>query len=107
MMLHLRDEPQTTQARPKTNRVEEFYVAAFRVPVGDGTFTEVIMRGIYGDNQMMFAPNHVEHRPNSLSYLISRCKQIEEEQGISWRLLKLDGEGIHELGTSPYKEHLN
>jgi hypothetical protein len=56
---------------------------------------------------MMFAPSHVEHRPNSLSYLISRCKQIEEEQGISWRLLKLDGEGIHELGTGPYKEHLN
>ena len=107
MMLHLRDEPKITQARLKTNRVEEFYVAAFSVPVGDGTFTEVIMRGIYGDNQMMFAASHVEHRPNSLSYLISRCRQIEEEQGIAWRLLKLDGEGIHELGTGPYKEHLN
>ena len=106
-MLNLREEPKTTQIRPKSNRVEEFYVAAFSVPVGDGTFTEVIMRGIYGDNQMMFAPSHVEHRPNSLSYLISRCKQIEEEQGISWRLLKLDGGGIHELGTGPYKEHLN
>ena len=106
-MLNLRHERKTIRTRPKTNRVEEFYVAAFSVPVGDGTFTEVIMRGIYGDNQMMFAPSHVEQRPNSLSYLLSRCKQIEEEQGISWRLLKLDEEGVHELDTGPYREYLN
>jgi hypothetical protein len=56
---------------------------------------------------MMFAPSHVEQRPNSLSYLLSRCKQIEEEQGISWRLLKLDEEGVHELDTGPYREYLN
>lgn len=106
-MLGLPNESKIIRTRPKTNRVEEFYVAAFSVPVGDGTFTEVIMRGLYGDNLMMFAPSHVERMPNSLSYLISRCKQIEEEQGVAWRLLKVDGEGIHELGTGPYQEHLN
>ena len=106
-MLDARQERKVTRNKIKTNRVEEFYVAAFTVPFGDGTFTEVIMRGVYGDNQMMFASNHVEQRHNSLSYLLSRCRQIEEEQGISWRLLKLDGDGIHELGAGPYQEHLN
>jgi hypothetical protein len=95
------------RTRPKTNRVQEFYVAAFSVPVGDGTFTEVIMSNVRDDNQMKFSPTHVAHGPNSLSYFLSRCKQIEEEQAVSWRLLKLDEEGVHELGTGPYKEYLN
>jgi hypothetical protein len=106
-VLDSRHEQKKIRTKPKTNRVEEYYVAAFSVPVGDGTFTEVIMRGVYSDNEMVFSPPHVEHGPNSLSYLLSRCRQIEEEQGVSWRLLKLDGEGIHELGIGPYKEHLN
>jgi hypothetical protein len=95
------------RTRPKTNRVKEFYVAAFSVPVGDGTFTEVIMSNVRDDNQMTFSPTHLGRGPSSLSYFLSRCKQIEEEQALSWRLLKLDEEGLHELGTDPYKEYLN
>jgi hypothetical protein len=92
---------------PSTIRVEEIYVAAFEVPVGDGAFAEVIMSGIYGDGEMMFARSTVEHEPNAVPSLIRLCKEIEQERGLSWRLLKFDSEGVHELDKHLYEEYLN
>ena len=92
---------------PETRRVEEVYVAAFQVPVGDGVFAEVIMSGIYGDGEMMFARSTVEHEPNAVPSLIRLCKEIEQERGLSWRLLKFDRKGVHELDKHVYEEYLN
>lgn len=91
----------------RTRRVEELYVAAFKVPVGEGAFAEIIMSGIYGDGKTMFARSTVEHEPNAVPSLIRFCKEIEEEQGLSWRLLKFDREGIHELDKGLYEEYLD
>lgn len=92
---------------PRTRRVEELYVAAFKVPVGDGAFAEIIMSGIYGDGETMFARSTVEHEANAVPSLIRFCKEIEQERGLSWRLLKFDREGIHELDKALYEEYLN
>jgi hypothetical protein len=91
----------------RIRRVEEVYVAAFKVPVGEGTFAEIIMSGIYGDGETMFARSTVEHDSNAVPSLIRFCKEIEEERGLSWRLLKFDREGIHELDKGLYEEYLN
>ena len=98
---------ETIDNTPKTRRVEELYVAAFEVPVGDGVFAEVIMSGIYGDGKMMFARSTVEHETNAVPSLIRLCKEIEQERGLSWRLLKFDREGVHELDKHVYEEYLN
>jgi len=92
---------------PRTRRVEELYVAAFNVPVGNGVFAEVIMSGIYGDGETMFARSTVEHEQNAVPSLIRLCKEIEHERGLSWRLLKFDREGVHELDKHLYEEYLN
>lgn len=92
---------------PRTRRVEELYVAAFKVPVGDGVFAEVIMSGIYGDGETMFARSTVEHEQNAVPSLIRLCKEIEHERGLSWRLLKFDSEGVRELEKHLYEEYLN
>jgi len=92
---------------PKTKQVEELYVAAFKVPVGEGAFAEMIMSGIYADGEMMFARSSVEHDPNAVPSLIRFCKEIEEERGLSWRLLKFDREGLHELDKGLYEEYQN
>ena len=92
---------------PKTKQVEELYVAAFKVPVGEGAFAEMIMSGIYADGEMMFARSSVEHDPNAVPSLIRFCKEIEEERGLSWRLLKFDREGVHELDKGLYEEYQN
>jgi len=92
---------------PKTRRVEEIYVAAFEVPVGDGVFAEVIMSGIYGDGKTMFARSTVEHESNAIPSLIRLCKEIEQERGLSWRLLKFDSKGLHELDKHVYEEYLS
>jgi len=98
---------ETTGNTPRTRRVEELYVAAFEVPVGDGVFAEVIMCGIYGDGKMMCARSTVEHEQNAVPSLIRLCKEIEHERGLSWRLLKFDSEGVHELDKHLYEEYLN
>jgi hypothetical protein len=98
---------ETIDNTPKTRRVEELYVAAFEVPVGDGVFAEVIMSGIYGDGKMMFARSTVEHETNAVPSLIRLCKEIEQKRGLSWRLLKFDREGVHELDKHVYEEYLN
>jgi len=94
-------------SRPRTRRVEELYVAAFKVPAGDGLFAEVIMCGIHRDGETMFARSTVEHEQNAVPSLIRLCKEIEHERGLSWRLLKFDSEGIHELDKHLYEEYLN
>ncbi len=100
-------ERETIGNAPGTRRVEELYVAAFKVPVGEGTFAEIIMSGIYGDGETMFARSTVEHEANAVPSLIRFCKEIEQERGLSWRLLKFDREGIHELDKGLYEEYLN
>ena len=92
---------------PKTKQVEELYVAAFKVPVGEGSFAEMIMSGIYADGEMMFARSSVEHDPNAVPSLIRFCKEIEQERGLSWRLLKFDRKGVHELDKGLYEEYQN
>ena len=96
-----------TSNAPKTKHVEVLYVAAFKVPVGDGSFAEMIMSGIYTDGETMFARSSVEHDPNAVPSLIRFCKEIEQERGLSWRLLKFDREGVHELDKGLYEEYQN
>lgn len=100
-------ERETIGNTSRTRRVEELYVAAFKVPVGEGAFAEIIMSGIYGDGEAMFARSTVEHEPNAVPSLIRFCKEIEEERGLSWRLLRFDREGIHELDKGLYEEYLH
>ena len=100
-------ERETLSNAPGIRRVEELYVAAFKVPVGEGAFAEIIMSGIYGDGETMFARSTVEHEANAVPSLIRFCKEIEEERGLSWRLLKFDREGIHELDKGLYEEYLH
>lgn len=90
----------------KTRQVEELYVAAFTMPVGRNEFAEVIMSGIYGNGQTMIARSTVEHDLKAVPSLIRLCKEIEQEHGLSWRLLKFDRSGIHELDRTLYEEYL-
>jgi len=80
---HKRETIGNTPRTRRTRRVEELYVTAFEVPVGDGVFAEVIMSGIYGDGEMMFARSTVEHEQNAVPSLIRLCKEIEHERGLS------------------------
>ena len=106
-MLTTGHKRETIGNTPKTRRVEEIYVAAFEVPVGEGVFAEVIMSGIYGDGKTMFARSTVEHESNAIPSLLRLCKEIEQERGLSWRLLKFDSEGLHELDKHVYEEYLS
>ena len=101
------EERECIRHKLKTNRVEEFYVAAFRVPLGDGKYAEVIATGMNDDGEMTFEPDSNGNRKNAVSSLICLCKQIEEDQGLAWRLLKFDKAGFHELDEGPYLEYLN
>ena len=96
---------QITTMEPEIEKIEVLYAAAFQVPVGDGSFTEVIMSGIYEDQGVTYAQATVESDGRALPSLIRLCQEIEFQKGLSWRLLKFSKDGIKELDKELYKEY--
>ncbi len=96
--------PELEKAGPK--EITELYAGVFKVPFDDG-YTEAIMCGVYEDGQNMFARSTIEYEPNGLPALIRLCKQIETEKGLSWRLVKFDKDGLHEMDKLLCEEYLD
>ena len=86
--------------------IKELYAGVFKVPFDDG-YAEAIMCGVYEDGQNMFARSTIEYEPKGLPALIRLCKQIELEKGLSWRLVKFDEDGIHELDRLLCEEYVD
>lgn len=73
--------------------VTKIYVAVFQEQFG-----EVIYSGIYYDEDGgMYARATVETDASAVGSLIEFCKTIEEQTGLTWRLLLFDENGIQEL----------
>ena len=89
-------------------RVTEIYVALFPVPVGDDRRAEVILAGCKSDPDrpnMSQIRATVETHVNAVGTLVALCDEIvdEQEEIESYRLLKFDKDGIHDLNPDDFR----
>ena len=94
------------------NRVSELYVAVFPVQVfGESMKVETILAGFQKDpdrSGMSRVRATIETHPSAVPDLVLMCDQVvrQHEDVESYRLLKFDKEGIHELNPDDYR-HLD
>lgn len=91
--------------------VRELYVAVFPVKVpGENRMAETILAGFQQDPDepgQIRVRATVETHISALPDLVVMCdKIVEQQQGIdSYRLLKFDKKGIHELNPADFREN--
>ena len=91
------------------DRVTEIYVGVFMVNVFDETLkAETILAGFQKDPDkpgMARARATVETRLSAVPDLVAMCDKIVKEQKeiCSYRLLKFDKEGVHELNPGDFR----
>ncbi len=90
------------------NRVQVFYAAVFPVPVSEDWMEEAILAGFRKDPNMpdrtLFQATVVTH-VEAIPELVKLCDDILEEQKEvkSYRLLKFDKDGIHNLNPDDFR----
>ena len=89
-------------------RVTEIYVAVFPVPVSDDRKAEVILAGYKSDPDrpdMSQIRATVETHVNAVGNMVALCDEIvdEQEEIESYRLLKFDKDGIHDLNPDDFR----
>jgi hypothetical protein len=90
----------------QTREIKTLYAGVFKVPMHNGFF-ETFLCGFSENGQNMIARTTIEHEARALPSLVRLCKEIEEDKGLSWRLLKFDEEGVEELDKAVYEEYLD
>ena len=84
----------------QVERITELYAGVFAVPLG-GVVAENIMVGLrYGVPQAT-----VEHHAGAVPGMIRLCDEIERAEGLPWRLVRFDADGIHELDPDDFREY--
>ena len=84
----------------QVERITELYAGVFAVPL-DGVVAENIMIGLrYGVAQAT-----VEHHVGAVPGMLRLCDEIQKAEGLSWRLLRFDADGIHELDPNDFREY--
>lgn len=90
-------------------QVEEIFVAVFPAKLNDHQSIEVILAGYERDPDhpdMLLIRATVETYVEALPELVALCDKIVEDQEEieTYRLLKFDRNGIHELHQEDYRE---
>jgi len=94
------------------DRVSKIYVAVFPIQVfGETVKTETILAGLRKDPDrpgLSRARATIETHLSAVSDLVRMCDEIvaQQEEIESYRLLKFDKEGIHELNPDDFR-HLD
>lgn len=94
-----------------TEKIKEIYVAVFPVQVpGENLMAETILAGFQKDLDepgRMRVRATVETHISAVPDLVDMCdKIIEQQEGVeSYRLLKFDKKGIHELNPVDFRKN--
>jgi len=100
-------EPSTINGRGN-EWVTELYVAVFPVSIaGETAMTETILAGYQMDPKgSLRIRATVETQISAVPDMVALCDKIlaEQEELESYRLLKFDGKGIHELDPNDFRQ---
>ena len=98
-----------TEGDETTEKVTEVYVAVFPVSVaGESETAETILAGYQTDHHGRIRVRAtVETLMSAVPDMVAMCDKIVEDQQTldSYRLLKFDKEGIHELDPAEFREN--
>jgi hypothetical protein len=101
---------QSIKSNQPIEKVLELYVVVFPVQMpGENRMAETILAGVQkdpGDHGQIRVRATVETHITAVPDLVDMCDQIIEQQKelMSYRLLKFDNKGIHELNPDDFRD---